>query len=49
MGYFTRLIDIITLGSPRPMRRLAAYYALPVIIGLVLFHFFLALDGLLSG
>jgi lysylphosphatidylglycerol synthetase-like protein (DUF2156 family) len=49
MGYFTRLIDVITLGSPRPMRRLAAYYALLVIIGLVLFHFFPALDGLLSG
>jgi Domain of unknown function (DUF4956) len=49
MGYFTRLIDVITLGSPRPMRRLAAYYALLVIIGLALFHFFPALDGLLSG
>jgi lysylphosphatidylglycerol synthetase-like protein (DUF2156 family) len=49
MAYFTRLIDVITLGSPRPMRRLAAYYALLVIIGLALFHFFPALDGLLSG
>ena len=49
MGYFTRLIDFITLGSSRPMRRLAAYYALLVIVGLVLFHFFPSLDGLMSG
>jgi hypothetical protein len=49
MDFFTRLINVITLGSPRPVRRLAAYYALLVLISLVLFHFFPVLDGLLSG
>jgi lysylphosphatidylglycerol synthetase-like protein (DUF2156 family) len=49
MGSVTRLIDFVTLGSPRPIRRLAAYYALLVIIGLALFHFVPALGGLLSG
>jgi uncharacterized protein DUF4956 len=49
MGFFTRLIDAITLGSPHPMRRLAAYYTLLAIVGAVLFHFFPVLDGLLSG
>ena len=49
MPYFSRLIDLLTIGSSRPVRRLAAYYALIGIIGLVLFHFFPVLDGLLSG
>ena len=49
MNFFTRLIDVITLGSARPVRRLAAYYALLVLVSLVLFHFFPVLDGLLSG
>jgi hypothetical protein len=49
MSFFTRLMDVITLGSARPVRRLFAYYALLAIAGLLVFHFFPLLDGLLSG
>jgi len=49
MAYFKRLIDVVTLGSPRPVRRLAAYYVLLAIVGLALFQFFPVLDGLLTG
>jgi len=49
MGIFARLINALTLGSSKPLRRLAAYYAVLAICGLVLFHFFPVLDGLLSG
>jgi hypothetical protein len=49
MGFFTRMMSYLTLGSPRPIRRLAAYYALLAIVGLVTFHFFPVLDGLLTG
>jgi hypothetical protein len=49
MTGFTRLIDIVTLGSARPIRRLAAYYVVLGLIGVVLFYFFPVLDGLLSG
>ncbi|HYV95923.1 MAG TPA: DUF4956 domain-containing protein [Gemmatimonadaceae bacterium] len=49
MEYFKRLINFITLGSSRPIRRLAAYYGLIAVAGVVLFHFFPTLDGLLTG
>ncbi|HEV8445304.1 MAG TPA: DUF4956 domain-containing protein [Gemmatimonadaceae bacterium] len=49
MSFFTRIMSYLTLGSSRPIRRLAAYYALLAIIGLVVFTFFPALDGLLTG
>ena len=49
MGFFTRMMSYLTLGSSRPIRRLAAYYALLAIAGLVVFHFFPVLDGLLTG
>ena len=49
MSFFTRIMSYLTLGSSRPIRRLAAYYALLAIIGLVVFKFFPALDGLLTG
>jgi lysylphosphatidylglycerol synthetase-like protein (DUF2156 family) len=49
VNYFTRFIDFITLGSPRPMRRLVAYYVLLGVVGFALFHYFPVLDGLLSG
>lgn len=49
MVLLTRLIDTITLGSPRPVRRLVAYYVLLGIVGLALFRFYPVLDGLLSG
>jgi len=49
MGFFTRIMSFVTLGSSRPIRRLAAYYALLAIVGLVVFQFFPGLDGLLTG
>jgi Domain of unknown function (DUF4956) len=49
MNVFTRLISILTLGSARPIRRLAAYYVVLAVAGVLLFHFVPALDGLLSG
>jgi hypothetical protein len=49
MGFFKKLIDFITLGSARPTRRLLAYYAALALVAFVLFHFFPALDRLLSG
>jgi Domain of unknown function (DUF4956) len=49
MGFFTRMMSYVTLGSSRPIRRLAAYYALLAIVGLIVFQFFPGLDGLLTG
>jgi hypothetical protein len=49
MGFFTRMMSRIALGSASPIRRLVAYYALLAIAGLVVFRFFPSLDGLLTG
>ena len=49
MGFFTRMISYLTLGSARPIRRLAAYYALLVIVGLLVIRFVPMLDALLTG
>ena len=49
MSFFTRMMSYLTLGSSRPIRRLAAYYTLLAIVGLVVFRFFPGLDGLLTG
>jgi hypothetical protein len=49
MGFFTRMMSRIALGSASPIRRLVAYYALLAIAGLVVFRFFPGLDGLLTG
>jgi hypothetical protein len=49
MGFFKRLIDFITLGSPRPMRRLVAYYAVLAVVTFLLYNFVPSVDRLLSG
>lgn len=49
MGFFTRMLSFVTLGSARPIRRLAAYYLLLVIVGLLVFRFVPVLDALLTG
>jgi len=49
MGFFTRIMSRITLGSASPIRRLVAYYAILAIVGVVVFKFFPVLDGLLTG
>jgi hypothetical protein len=49
MPSFKQLIDIVTLGSERPLRRLVAYYAiLVVVLGIVLF-LYPASNALLMG
>jgi hypothetical protein len=49
MGFFTRVLSFLTLGSTRPLRRLVAYYALLGIVGFLAFHFLPVLDALLTG
>jgi hypothetical protein len=49
MDYFKRLMDMFTLGSDRPVRRLVAYYTVLAIVVAVLFHFVPYFDRLLSG
>lgn len=49
MGLFTRLIDFISLGSTRPVRRLLAYYAVLAVVGFLLIRFVPMLNGVLSG
>lgn len=39
MGFFKRLIDFLTLGSDRPIRRLVAYYVALGAVLFVIFHF----------
>lgn len=49
MGYFKRLIDIFTLGSDRPLRRLLAYYTVLAIVVVLLLHFVPFFDRMVSG
>jgi len=49
MGLFKRLIDFMTLGSPRPMRRLLAYYAALAVVVYLIYKFVPQADRLLSG
>ena len=49
MEPFKRLIDIFTLGSDRPLRRLLAYYTALAVVVAVLFRFVPYFDRLLSG
>ncbi len=48
MGIFKRLIDFVTLGSARPMRRLLAYYAVLAIVVYLIYRFIPAADRLMS-
>ena len=49
MDLFKRLIDFVTLGSPRPMRRLLAYYGLLALVVFLLYNFVPVVDRVLSG
>jgi hypothetical protein len=44
MAFLKRLIDTVTLGSERPIRRLVAYYIVLVGISAILIHFFPIVD-----
>lgn len=49
MDWFKRIIDFFTLGSPKPMKRLVAYYAGLAIIVFLLFRFVPFFDRSFSG
>jgi hypothetical protein len=49
MEFFTRLIDIVTLGSDRPIRRLIAYYVVLAIVVFLVFHFVPSAGRLVQG
>jgi len=49
MGIFTRLMDLLTLGSPHPIRRLFAYYLALAAVLLALFHFVPTAGTLIKG
>jgi hypothetical protein len=49
MGTFKRLIDMFTLGSDRPIRRLFAYYLVLAAVLLTLFHFVPSSNTLIKG
>jgi len=47
MVFLKRMIDVFTLGSPRPMRRLIAYYVVVAILTTALLYFFPVADRLM--
>lgn len=49
MDFFKRLIDLLTLRSERPIRRLAAYYALLGVVATGFAYGFPAVDRMFSG
>lgn len=49
MGFFTRFISMLTLGSDKPLRRLLAYYLALAAVLLVVFHFLPAAGTLIKG
>ena len=49
MGFFKRLIDVLTQGSQRPMRRLVAYYVFLAALGTGLAYAFPIVDQMFSG
>ena len=49
MPMFKRLIDAVTLGSERPLRRLIAYYAVLVVVAGIVLFFYPASNALLTG
>ena len=48
MGYIKRFVDLLTMGSVRPMRRLAAYYAVILVVGAALIYLVPGIGGMLS-
>ena len=49
MEFFKRLIDIVTLGSDRPIRRLIAYYVVLALVVFLVFHFVPSAGRLVQG
>ena len=49
MGIFKRLIDVLTLGSDRPIRRLLAYYVALAAVLLLVFQYIPSANELIKG
>jgi len=49
MGFFTRFINVLTLGSDSPFRRLIAYYLALAAVLLLVFHFLPTAGTLIKG
>ena len=49
MGFFKRLIDLITLRTERPMRRLLAYYLVLLVVIVALSYAFPVVDRMFTG
>lgn len=49
MGFFKRMIDFLTQGSERPMRRLVAYYVVLAVATTILIYLFPVVDQMFSG
>ena len=49
MEFFKRLIDIVTLGSDRPIRRLIAYYVVLALVIFLVLHFVPSAGRLVQG
>lgn len=49
MELFKRLIDVLTLGSDKPLRRLLAYYLILAAIVLLVFHFVPSVNFMVRG
>jgi len=49
MAFFKGVIDVVTLRSERPIRRLLGYYALLAMTLYIIFHFFPSLSGPFGG
>ena len=49
MGFFKRLIDVITLGSEHPIRRLIGYYLILGLVAFALAYSFPIVDRVLGG
>src|SRR5674476_920030 len=49
MELFKRLIDMLTLGSDKPLRRLLAYYLILAAVVLLIFHFVPSVNLMVRG
>jgi uncharacterized protein DUF4956 len=49
MPMFKRLIDAVTLGSERPLRRMIAYYVVLIVVAGIVLFFYPASNALLTG
>src|SRR5674476_746494 len=49
MELFKRLIDMLTLGSDKPLRRLLAYYLILAAVVLLIFHFVPSVNFMVRG